>query len=282
MERKVKEYIFTTIGFIIVVIAVKFFLEPNNIAGGGVMGIAIVLHKFLPVSVGVLMLAMNLVLFIIAFIVIGNQFGAKTIYASLGLSGSISILDNIIGSGYIVTSNLLLATIFGTLLSGVGMGIVFNQNASTGGTDILAKIINKFWHLDIGKSLLMVDFCVTLAASATFGAEIGMYSLLSVIINGIVIDTVIEGLNLCKSVTVISSKNQEISKYITHTLDRGCTIIHGKGGYTGSDTYILYTVLSRKEFIKLRNYIKEVDKRAFITISNAHEVLGEGFNNIDE
>jgi uncharacterized membrane-anchored protein YitT (DUF2179 family) len=278
--KKVKEYFLITIGFLIVAISIKFFLEADRIAGGGVMGIAIIINKISPnLSVGMLMFVLNLVLFVFAFSAIGGHFGLKTIYSSLGLSGSVWILDKLVPNG-IITTNLFLATVFGTLIGGIGMGIVFNQNASTGGTDIIAKILNKFFHIDIGKSLLIVDFIITLFAFATLGVELGMYSLLSVILLGFIIDNVIEGFNMCKQIMIISKKNEEFSKYIIQELKRGCTIFNGKGGYTWEDTYILYTVLSRSEFIKLKKYIKEVDPTAFITVSDAREVLGEGFNNI--
>jgi uncharacterized membrane-anchored protein YitT (DUF2179 family) len=278
--KKVKEYFLITIGFLIVAISVKFFLEANQIAAGGVMGIAIIINKVLPnLSVGMLMFILNLVLFVFAFSAIGGKFGIKTIYSSLGLSGAVWVLDKLVPNG-LITTNVFLSAVFGTLIGGLGMGIVFNQNASTGGTDIIAKILNKFFHIDIGKSLLIVDFIITLFAFATLGVELGMYSLLSVILHGFIIDNVIEGFNICKQVMIISKKNDELSKYIMENLERGCTIFSGKGGYTWEDTYILYTVLSRSEFIKLKKYIKEVDPMAFITVSDAREVLGEGFNNI--
>lgn len=281
--KKFKEYMLITIGVILVSFSLELFLAPNNIAAGGVSGIAIIINHFVPsLQIGLLMLIMNIILFIIAFIVIGNKFGGKTIYASLALSGIIWLMDKIGVSKYVITKDLLLATIFGTLISGIGMAIVFNQNASTGGTDILAKILNKFVHLDMGKALLSVDFIVVLFTLASFGAEVGMYALLAVIINGFIIDNVIEGLNSCKQIVVVSSKIDLIGKYIMDELDRGCTILHGRGGYTDKDSSILYTVLSRKQFIKLKTYIKEVDNRAFITVSEAHEVLGEGFKDIIE
>lgn len=283
MKKYIREYTMVTIGYIILALAIKFFLAPNKIAGGGVTGIAIIINHLIPsFSVGSLMLIMNIILFIVGFIAIGGKFGAKTIYASLGLSGLISLLDNYISPEVALTHDLLLATLFGTFLSGIGMGIVFNANASTGGTDILAKILNKFIHLDIGKSLLVVDFVVAVAAGLTFSPEIGMYGLLSVILNGITIDTVIEGMNTCKAIIVMSSKNDLINRYIIEELDRGCTLFEGKGAYSGSKIDVLYTILDRKEFIKLRNYIREIDKKAFITVSEAHEVLGEGFKDIVE
>lgn len=283
MSKKFKEYLTVTIGVVILAISIKFFLVPNRIAAGGVTGIAIIINYIIPsISVGLIMLVMNIILFIVAFIVIGGKFGAKTIYASLSLSGLIFILDKVVSPEVAITHDLILATLFGTFLSGIGMGLVFNQNASTGGTDILAKILNKFLHLDIGKALLSVDFMVALAAGITFSPELGMYGLLAVIINGFMIDTVIEGLNTCKAVVVMSSKNDIISKYVIEELERGCTMFEGKGAYSGNGINVLYTILDRRQFVKLKSYIKAIDKNAFITVSEAHEVLGEGFKDMIE
>lgn len=282
MKKNIKDYTMITIGYIIVAFSIKFFLAPNKIAGGGTSGIAIIISNIIPsLNIGLLMLTMDVILFTIGFILIGKSFGAKTVYAALGLSGLLSVLDAFIPD-VVVTNDLLLATLFGTFISGIGMAIVFNANASTGGTDILAKIVNKYMHFDIGKSLLLVDFFIALTSGFTFSPEIGMYGLLSVIINGITIDTVIDGMNSCKAVMVMSTKTDDINKYIIDELERGCTIFHGKGAYSGNKIDVLYTVLDRKEFIKLKNYIKEVDKRAFITVNEAKEVLGEGFKDIVE
>lgn len=279
--RKAKDYILITIGFILVALSLELFLVPNKIAAGGVSGIAIIINSIFPVlDVGLLMLIMNVILFIVAFIFIGNKFGGKSIYTSLGLSGTIWLMDKFQLYKLVLTKDLFLASVFGTLISGIGMAIVFNQNASTGGTDILAKILNKYFHIDIGKSLLSVDFIVSCFAGLTFGANVGMYALLCVIMNGFIIDNVIEGMNTCKEIMILSSKNKDISKFIIDELERGCTIFNGKGGYSEKDASILYTVLSRKQFILLKKFIKEVDSRAFITVSEAHEVLGEGFRDI--
>lgn len=281
--KKFREYFLITFGLVLIAIAIEFFLAPNKIAAGGVTGIAIIVNYYIPLlSVGVLVLIMNVILFIIAFIVIGNKFGGKTIYASLGLSGIMWLMERFITPNMIPTDDLMLASIFGTLISGVGMGIVFNQNASTGGTDILAKILNKFVHLNIGKALLVVDFIVTLFGGVAFGAESGMYALLAVLVNGLMIDYVIDGVNKVKELMIISSKNNEICQFIIEELDRSCTLFPGKGGFSKKDATILYTVLSRREFIKLRSFIKDVDRRAFITVNDAHEVLGEGFKDLIE
>lgn len=237
--KKFREYILITIGFILVALSLELFLVPNKIAAGGVSGIAIIVNSIFPfLDVGLLMLGMNIILFIVAFMVIGNKFGGKSIYASLGLSGAIWIMDKFELYNKVLTKDLFLASVFGTFLSGIGMAMVFNQNASTGGTDIIAKILNKFFHIDIGKSLLAVDFIVTLFAGISFGVDIAMYALLAVIINGFVIDNVIEGIHSCKEVMVISSKLEEIGSYIINELDRGYTIFHGKGGYSLSLIHI--------------------------------------------
>lgn len=280
-NSKVKDFLLITIGVILVAISVVYFFQPNNIAAGGITGLAIVINNYVPfIPTAVLVLMMDFILFTIGFIVIGSKFGAKTIYASISLSSSMFVLEKFFP--YNVTNDLMLASIFGTLISAIGMAIVFNANASTGGTDIIAKILNKFLHFDIGKALLMVDFIVTLLGTITFGINIGMYALLSVIISGIAIDKIIAGFNVRNEITIISSENDVIKDYILDNLERGCTFIKGIGAFSGKDTALLYTVLERSEFIKLKRFISTVDKNAFITVGEVHEVMGEGFKNIDE
>ena len=280
-KKNIKEFALITIGILLVAISVVYFFEPNNIAAGGITGLAIVINHYIPfISIGPLVLMMDAVLFVIALIVLGAKFGAKTIYSSVLLSVSMWLMQTFIPIN--ITNDLMLATIFGTLISAGGMAIVFNANASTGGTDIIAKILNKFFHIEIGKSLLMVDFLVTLLGAITFGINMGLYGLLSVIINGVVIDNIIAGFKTKSEITIISDKNKDISKFILNDLERGCTFIKGVGGFTGKDTALLYTVLDRSEFIKLKNKIREIDKNAFITVGEVHEVMGEGFKGIDE
>lgn len=282
MKREsIKEFALITMGIFLVAVSVVYFFEPNNIAAGGITGLAIVINHYIPfISIGPLVLMMDAILFIVALIVLGAKFGAKTIYSSFLLSTSMWLMQTFIPIN--ITNDLILATIFGTLISALGMAIVFNANASTGGTDIIAKILNKFFHIEIGKSLLIVDFLVTLLGAVTFGINIGLYGLLAVIINGVVIDNIIAGFKTKSEITIISEKNKEISKFILDDLERGCTFIKGIGGFTRKDTSILYTVLDRNEFIKLKNKIKEIDKNAFITVGEVHEVMGEGFMGIDE
>ena len=268
MNDKIKEYLLILLGVFLVALSLEYFFIPNNIAAGGLTGLAIVINYYIPaISTGPLVFIMDLVLFVVGFIFLGKNFGVKTIVSSFSLAGMMTIIENFFNP-QAITNDLMLASIFGTL------------NASTGGTDTIAKILNKFFHIDIGKSLLAVDFIVTLLGAVTFGINIGLYGLLSVIINGIAIDKVIEGFHACKEVTIISSKHDEIAKFIMNDLERGCTYLKGVGGFTGKDTYVLYAVLGRSEFIKLKQYIGKVDEKAFITVGEVHEVMGEGFKNI--
>ena len=283
MKRKdFKSYLIITFGIILVAISVEYFFAPNNLAAGGVTGAAIVVNAIFPkLSVGLLTLIMNVALFAVAFMFIDGNFGVKTIYASLGLSVILWAIEKMLNP-VAMTNDVMMATIFGTIISAIGMAFVFNENASTGGTDILAKILNKFFHLDIGKSLLVVDFVITFASALVFGIDLGLYAILSVILLGILVDRFIEGFNACKSIFIISEKNKEISQFVMNELDRGCTFLKGEGAYTNNETKVLYAVVSRNQFIKLKNYIKKIDHKAFIAVGEVHEVLGEGFKDIKQ
>ena len=282
MDKKIiKEYLLITFGIILVAISVEYFFAPNNLAAGGVTGLAIVLNSIIPsISIGTITLVVNLLLFVVAFVAIGGNFGGKTIFASVGLSIIMWIMEKFFPP-FAITNDLIIATIFGTIISAFGIAIVFNNNSSTGGTDILAKILNKFFHINIGTSLLIVDFIITFAAAMVFGLDIGFYSMLSVIILGIAVDRFIDGFNTTKEVIIMSEKVDEISKYILEELYRGCTYLKGQGAYTGRDMKVIYTVLGRNDFIKLKSYIKEIDSKAFISVRESYEVLGEGFNKME-
>lgn len=281
MIKKFNEFVIINIGMIMVACGMYFFLMPNNLATGGANGLAIVINSFVPtISVGMIMIFINIVLFILAFIVIGKEFGVKTIYASFGVSFIILILERTVVISHSLTGDVFLELILGILISGVGMGIVFNQDASTGGTDIIAKILNKFFHIDLGKGVLLSDLFITIMAAFAFNIKASLYAMLGVIINGFVIDALIEGINMQKEVTVISSKSENIKEFIINDLDRGVTVYNGKGGYENNSQDIIVVIIGRREFIKLRNFIKEIDKDAFITVSNVCEVFGYGFKSI--
>ncbi|MBF4694294.1 YitT family protein [Fusibacter ferrireducens] len=276
--RLIREYFMTTLGVIVVAIGICFFLIPANLATGGITGLAMVINHLMPsISIGVILLFLNIILFAVGFIAIGPQFGAKTIYASFLLTGVIYIFDTFFKLSGPMADDLLVNLIVGILIQGIGLGIVFNQNASTGGTDIIAKVLNKFMHFDIGKSLLMADFVVVILAGLTFGLNLGIYAFLGIVFNGVIIDNVIEGFSIKVSVSIISKESDQIQKYIVEIIERGATIYTAKGAYTMSNKEIITSVMSKKEFIRLKRFIKEIDKDAFVMISNVREVLGEGF-----
>lgn len=281
MKEKIRQYAFLNLGIILVVAGLYFFLMPNNLAIGGANGLAIVINHFIPViPVGIIMTLINVILFVIAFILIGRAFGIKTIYASLAVSLLIFLLENIYPLEQTLTGDLVLEMIFGIVICGVGMGIVFNQNASTGGTDISAKILHKFFNLDIGKGVFISDIFITFLAGFAFGIKLSMYAALGVLINAFVIDYIIEGFNLRKEVTIISEKYEEIKRFITNDLERGFTIHYGEGGYTAQKKFIIVVIINNREFVRLREFVKILDPNCFLTVRNTHEVYGYGFKKL--
>ena len=224
MFEKIKEFFMITIGVILVSIAVQYFYVPSKITGGGITGISMVINHNIPsLPIGMLMMGMNIILFILGFLLIGGHFGGKTLYASFSLSGIMWFIEKVMKpTGF--TNDILLSAIIGTLLLGLGLGIVFYQNASTGGTDIIAKILNQYLHLDMGKSMQAVDILVVILAATTFGIEASLYSVVVVLLNGVIIDRVIEGFSSVKSVMVFSNNSENIKAHIIDEIDRGCTV----------------------------------------------------------
>ena len=207
-----KEYFLLTLGVILVAFGIQYFYAPNEIAGGGLSGMALVISHYIPrLSVGTIILIGNIILFVISFILIGGDFGLKTIYASFMLSFVMDFMEKVLHS-YALTTNMLLAIIAGTIIIATGLGIAFAINASTGGTDILAKILNKYSTFNIGISLLLVDLFVVVCGGLTFGLDKGIYSLLAVIANGLIVDAVIAKIEKVKSNKVENKKEVKSEK----------------------------------------------------------------------
>ena len=172
---------------------------------------------------------------------------------------------------------MLIILIFGMMLTSVGQAIIFNQGASSGGTDIIAKIIIKFIPMNIGTALQIADFTVICAAISVFGFEKGLYALLGIMINGFLVDYIIDGFNVAKLVMIISDKTKEVTDYIINDLDRSATVYGAKGAYSHQDKEVITTVVNRRQFVQLKNHINAIDPRAFVTVQQLHEVMGEGF-----
>lgn len=278
MRLDFKKFIIINFGLLIMTIGLYFFLMPSNLAVGGATGLAMILSYLIPsIPMGVILGVLNVILFITAFIVLGKEFGGYTVYASLALSAMIGLFEIIYPMTAPFTDDLFINLIFGILITGVGMGFVFNQNASTGGTDIVAKIISKYTNVAIGKSLLISDFLITLFAGFVFGARLGMYALLGIVINSFVIDKMISGFNVKINMMIISKELDTINDFILNSAGRGTTIYHATGGYSKDDKRIINTIVSRSEYIKIRDFIRSVDPKAFVSISHVTEVEGEGF-----
>ena len=275
-KDKIKEYIRITIAVAIVTFALEYFSFPNEIASGGILGLALVLNSVFNIEPSILILGFNVILFLLAFFIIGGSFGGKSIYASALVSVFMWITENWLNPKAI-TENLFLASVFGSLIIALGTAIVFNQGASTGGTSIIAKIINKYLHIPIGQGLLIADCTVAVLAIYVFGVELGLFGLLSAIVVGLLVDKFIAGFNPVKQVFIITSKEKLVVDFIMKDINRGCTILSGKGGFTGGDTTVIYTVLSSRQFVTLKNFVKENNPDAFITVTESTEALGEGF-----
>lgn len=282
MRKRIIDFLLINLGLLLVGIGICLFKIPNNFATGGVSGLAIIFSSFFPkIDVGPMMLIINIVLIIAGYFLIGSDFGSKTVYSSFALSGIVWIIQKLFPLQQPLTDDMLLELVYSIIFPAVGSAIVFNCNASTGGTDIAAKVLSKYTKLNIGKTLLITDFLIALGAGAVFGVKIGLYSVLGLIIKAFMIDFVIEGLNVSKQMVIISSKHQEIRHYIVNQLKRGATIYKAEGAFTNQPEIVISTIVSRRQALKLRSFIKSIDSQAFISISNTSEIIGKGFRSID-
>lgn len=273
-----RSFLLINFGLLITALGLYFFLIPANLAAGGVGGLGVIINRLLPqIPVGVIMFIFNIILFILAFLLVGREFGGLTVYNSLLLSVLIYILELLIPLKGPQVGDLLVNLIYGMLTTSMGMAIVFNQNASTGGTDIIAAIISKFTGLNIGRSLLIADSLIALAAILVLGVEIGLYSLLGILVNTTLIDKIISGFNTKYQVAIVSQKEDLITDFITREMDRGVTLLHGTGGYSKEAKRVIYTVVPRNEYTIIRNKIMEIDPQAFIWVKIVSEVHGEGY-----
>ncbi len=278
MNQTIKEYFWITVGVGILSFGLLGFLFPADLAVGGISGFVMVVNNYFPmIPRGIMLMTLSILLFILGYIIIGKEFGGRTLYSSLLLSGIITLIEsfNLIQKPFV--DDVFLNLFFGVLIGGVGVGIVFSQNASTGGTDIIAKIINKYFDTDIGKSLLMADFIVVILAMFTFGVELGLYAMMGIIFNSFVIDNIIEGFDRKYLIMIVSNRTPEIQDFIINDISRGLTIYDAKGGYTDREMEVLNAVMGKRDFIKLKNFIGEIDPHAFFTVTHVREVFGFGF-----
>ncbi|PRX35545.1 uncharacterized membrane-anchored protein YitT (DUF2179 family) [Orenia metallireducens] len=274
-KQTIYDYFWITIGSIITAAGLVMFLIPNKIAAGGVSGLSTVIYYLFGLPVGMVSLAINIPLFIIGVKEMGAKFGIRTLYGIFLLSFGIDLLNPYLP---VLTHDPLLASIYGGGVSGLGLGLVFRSKGTTGGTDLVAQLINKFTGISVGKSLMIIDFCVIALAGIVFNAEIALYAFIAMMITGKAIDIVQEGLKISKGTFIISDYSEEIRKNILEKMDRGVTILKGKGGFTEHNKDVLLCIISRSEVSDLKRIVHNIDENAFVIITEVHEVLGEGFN----
>lgn len=283
MKQGIKAYGTLLLGALSIAIGLYFFWAPSDLAAGGVSGLAIVLKSLLPmVPIGIIIFVLDMILFTIGFIVLGKSFGARSLLCSLSVSIIMTVMELMWPNWKPISEDLLILLLFGSLFTSLGQAMVFNMNASSGGTDIIAKIITKYTALNIGTSLMIADMVVVLLAMGTFGLEKGLYGALGVIITTNLIDYIISGLNIQKYVVIIPStvdKLELINHYILEKLERGATIYQAEGAYSKKAKKVITTVIDRREFIELKKQVVEIDALAFMTVQNLHEAVGEGFEN---
>ena len=277
MKSKLKNFSLLTISTLIMAVGIYFFKFANNFTFGGITGIAVLVAKFLPISASDFSFVVNILLLIIGWIVLGKSFAEKTAYSTILLSVSLSLLERIYPMSHPLTNEPLLELIFAILLPALGSAILFNIGASSGGTDVIAMILKKYTSVDIGKGLMISDLIFTLAGFLVFNVKTGLYSLFGLIMRSALIDNFIESFNRSKYFHVVTSNATCICDFIQNDLQRGATIVNATGAFTGDDKYIILTVLSPSQAVKLRNFIKEHDPKAFLLVSNTSEIIGKGF-----
>jgi uncharacterized membrane-anchored protein YitT (DUF2179 family) len=272
-----------TIGAFILASGFVLFITPYKIIPGGVYGISIVLHYLIGTPVGLVALAFDIPLTIIGVRMLGPRFGYKTV---LGFTLTAVFTDTLTyfwGFKPLVVGDALLSSIFGGVLVGLGLGLIFRSKATSGGSDIVAMIIAKYTAIPLGRLMIYVDSCIVLLGLIVFRDwKIPLYSWIVIFITGKVIDIILEGVSHDKSIFIISEKHDEIRDKIIKNLNRGGTFIDGKGMFNNADRKIIFTVVNRRELLLLEEYIHRIDPKAFLTVLDATEILGEGFKSLEE
>ena len=276
-KKVLKEYLWITFAVIIMDIGIYVFKFPNNFSFGGVSGMAVVISNFTILSASQINLVINLLLLVLGFAILGKNFGVKTAYVTVLSSLLLNAFEVVFPMKAPLTNEIMLELCFAMMLPAVGSALMFNYNASSGGTDIVAMILRKYTSLNIGRALMCSDLIITLMACVAFGMETGLFCILGLVIKSLLVDMVLENINTHKYFHIITTKPREIEQYITNVLKRGATELHGEGAYTHEGRTVLMTVMKRHEAIMLRKYVKMVDPHAFVLIMNTGEIIGKGF-----
>lgn len=285
MELRMKrhpfyDYLLIIVGTTLLAISINMFFDPLELVTGGVTGLAIIIKALTGhwkgggIPIYVTNLVINIPLFLLALLIKGKNFGARSLFATFYLSFALYYTSGIES----VTQDLFLGSVFGGVVSGIGLGLVFLAFSTTGGTDLAASIIQHFIkHFTIAQIMLFLDSMIILFGVFTFGAEKAMYAIITVFISVKFIDGILEGFHFSKAAFIISERTEQISEKIMNTLERGVTGLSGRGKYTNESKEVLLCVVSKREIVKLKEIVRDIDVNAFVIVADVREVVGEGF-----
>ena len=270
--KLLKEYAIQSGALAIIACAVFFFLVPSHASVSSIAGLAIILANFVPLSVATIVMILNIALLVLAFFLCGKEFFLKTTYASIVLPVFLYILEKIFPNFTSFTNDPTLDVSCYIFLVSVGLAILFNRNASSGGLDILGKILNKYFHLDIGKSMSLVGMCIALSSAFVYDSKTVVLSVLGTYLNGMVLDHFIFGQSLKRRVCIVSEKEEEVRRFIIEKLHSGATIYEAIGAYKMEVRREIITIVTKSEYQKLINFMKKTDPKAFITIYKVNDI----------
>lgn len=276
-------YTLILIGTFLVAVGYVYFITPYKIVPGGIYGISIVLHHLFGTPVGLTALAFNIPLTIIGTRVLGPRFGTKTVVGFIMTSVFVDALSYFSQFRPLVENDPFLSSVFGGALVGAGVGLIFKSKATSGGSDVIAMIIARYTRLPLGQLMMGVDSIIVLIGFAVFRDwSIPLYSWITIFVMGKTIDAILSGVNYEKTIFIVSDQHQAIRDKIIADLNRGGTFLHGEGMFNGQSKKVIFTVVNRRELAMLEEFINKVDPKAFLTIMDAHEILGQGFKSLHE
>ena len=276
-----RDYLLIALGALLQALALRLFLVPARLASGGISGLSQIVNFYTGWPIGLMVLLGNIPLFVLGWRYLGGKrFAARTAFAVIVFS----VLTDLIGlflppEG--LTRDLLLDALYGGVISGVGYGFVYRGRGTSGGSDILARILNHWRGIPISQSYLLVDSLIILAAGLSFSWENALYALVMLYISGIAAEGVTEGSNVVRTALIITTRPDEVARLIMSQMERGVTMLNARGGFTGEERTVIYTVVSRSEVAQVKALVREADPRAFMVIGHAHEALGEGFQRLE-
>lgn len=274
----VRRLFLVVLGSFLMAISVNGFLIPHQLLSSGVTGIGILLNYLMNIPVSLAIIILNIPIFIVGYRLVNKRFIIISFIGMISLSIFLSLTENL----PMFVDDVLLSTIFGGVLSGVGAGIVFTNRGSTGGMDIVAVILRKYFSMNIGNTLLIINVLIVLASSLFFGIKLALYTMISIYVNTVMVDKVQEGLDRKKAIFIISGNHDKVANAIINQMHRGVTLLEGKGGFTQKSRRVIFCMVSPFQLARIREIVLDIDQNAFITVLDAAEVVGKGFKNKEQ